>query len=81
MASHFTAASLVSELSAFDFCLYRQGQVVRFYLFIFNEQIDNMNINMQFQWRYQPVLDIYLVYTDNFFPGSWVSKNRALGLR
>ena len=47
----------------------------------YNEQINNMNINMRLQWRYQPVSDIYLVYTDNYFPGSWTSKNRALVLK
>ena len=47
----------------------------------YNEQIDNMNINMRLQWRYQPVSDIFLVYTDNFIPGSWNSRNRALVLK
>jgi len=47
----------------------------------YNEQADNMNINMRFQWRYQPVSDIYLVYTDNYIPGSWNSRNRALVLK
>ncbi|WP_206610929.1 DUF5916 domain-containing protein [Mariniphaga sediminis] len=47
----------------------------------YNEQIDNMNINMRFQWRYQPVSDIYVVYTDNYIPGSWNSRNRALVLK
>lgn len=47
----------------------------------YNEQIDNMNINMRLQWRYQPVSDIFLVYTDNYIPGSWNSKNRALVLK
>ncbi|MCF6356292.1 MAG: carbohydrate binding family 9 domain-containing protein [Draconibacterium sp.] len=47
----------------------------------YNEQIDNMNINMRLQWRYQPVSDIYLVYTDNYIPGSWTSRNRALVLK
>ena len=47
----------------------------------YNEQIDNMNINMRIQWRYQPVSDIYLVYTDNYIPGSWTSRNRALVLK
>ena len=35
----------------------------------YNEQIDNMNINMRLQWRYQPVSDIFVVYTDNYIPG------------
>jgi hypothetical protein len=47
----------------------------------YNEQIDNMNINMRLQWRYQPVSDIYLVYTDNYFTGDWSSRNRALVLK
>lgn len=47
----------------------------------YNEQMDNVNINMRFQWRYQPVSDIFVVYTDNYFPGSWNSKNRALVLK
>jgi len=47
----------------------------------YNEQMDNMNINMRLQWRYQPVSDIFVVYTDNFIPGSWNSRNRALVLK
>ena len=47
----------------------------------YNEQIDNMNINMRFQWRYQPVSDIFLVYTDNYIPGAWRSRNRAVVLK
>jgi hypothetical protein len=44
----------------------------------YNEQIDNVNTNVRFQWRYQPVSDFYLVYTDNYFPQSFRAKNRAL---
>lgn len=47
----------------------------------YNEQIDNVNINMRLQWRYQPVSDIFVVYTDNYIPGSWSSRNRALVLK
>ncbi len=47
----------------------------------YNEQIQNMNINTKIQWRYQPVSDIYLVYTDNYFPDTWASRNRALVLK
>jgi hypothetical protein len=47
----------------------------------YNEQIDNMNVNMRLQWRYQPVSDIFVVYTDNYIPGSWTSRNRALVLK
>lgn len=47
----------------------------------YNEQMNNMNINMRFQWRYQPVSDLFIVYTDNYIPGSWTSRNRALVLK
>lgn len=47
----------------------------------YNEQVENLNINSRFQWRYQPVSDIYLVYTDNYFTGNWNSRNRALVLK
>ncbi|KOH43857.1 DUF5916 domain-containing protein [Sunxiuqinia dokdonensis] len=44
----------------------------------YNEQIDNMNVNLRFQWRYAPVSDFFVVYTDNYFTGDWASRNRAL---
>jgi hypothetical protein len=47
----------------------------------YNEQADNININMRFQWRYQPVSDFFIVYTDNYIPNSLTSKNRALVLK
>lgn len=33
----------------------------------YNSQIDNLNINSRLQWRFAPVSDIFLVYTDNYF--------------
>lgn len=47
----------------------------------YNEQIHNLSINSRFQWRYQPVSDIFLVYTDNYFTDSWLSRNRAIVLK
>lgn len=47
----------------------------------YNQQIDNVNINARFQWRYRPVSDFFLVYTDNYFPGYMHEKNRALVLK
>ncbi|HPF49996.1 MAG TPA: DUF5916 domain-containing protein [Draconibacterium sp.] len=47
----------------------------------YNGQINNLNINSRFQWRYQPVSDIFLVYTDNYFTDSWLSRNRAIVLK
>ena len=44
----------------------------------YNEQIDNLNINARFQWRYNPVSDLFVVYTDNYFPETMNARNRAL---
>jgi len=44
----------------------------------YNNQVDNLNINTRLQWRFKPVSDIFLVYTDNYFPEGLQSKNRAL---
>lgn len=33
----------------------------------YNNQINNLNINSRLQWRFRPVSDFYLVYTDNYF--------------
>jgi hypothetical protein len=35
----------------------------------YNNQIDNVNINTRFQWRYKPVSDLFIVYTDNYLAG------------
>ena len=47
----------------------------------YNTQDDNFNINSRFQWRYQPMSDIYLVYTDNYAVEYWGPKNRAVVLK
>jgi hypothetical protein len=44
----------------------------------YNEQLDNLNINSRFQWRYSPVSDIFIVYTDNYFPETMTSRNRGI---
>ncbi len=44
----------------------------------YNNLSDNMNLNVRFQWRYKPASDFFIVYTENYFPTSFVSKNRAL---
>lgn len=47
----------------------------------YNNQADNMNVNIRFQWRYKPASDLFIVYTDNYFPQDFISKNRALVLK
>lgn len=44
----------------------------------YNNQIDNFNVNIRFQWRFAPVSDFYIVYTENAYPGDFRTKNRGL---
>jgi hypothetical protein len=45
----------------------------------FNNQNNNFNINSRLQWRYKPMSDIFLVYTDNYFTDPlFKNKNRAI---
>ena len=47
----------------------------------YNSQFDNLNINARLQWRYQPVSDFFIVFTDNYItdPFSQFSvRNRAI---
>jgi hypothetical protein len=44
----------------------------------YNDLADNVNLNARFQWRYKPASDFFLVYTENYLPEKFASKNRAL---
>jgi hypothetical protein len=54
--------------------------------FQYNSQYNNVNINTRFQWRFRPVSDLFIVYTDNYFYTfdevrqyeNFSPKNRAL---
>jgi len=47
----------------------------------YNTQADNFNINSRFQWRFAPMSDIFLVWTDNYAVENFGVKNRALVLK
>ena len=44
----------------------------------YNTQRDNFNINSRLQWRYLPMSDLFIVYSDNYAVQMWGPKNRAL---
>ena len=46
-----------------------------------NTQGDNFNINSRMQWRFKPMSDIFLVYTDNYGIELFAPKSRALVLK
>ncbi|MFT5261318.1 MAG: hypothetical protein ACI8YQ_000040 [Polaribacter sp.] len=47
----------------------------------YNTQTNNININSRFQWRFRPLSDLYLVYTENYLAENVEVKNRALVLK
>ena len=55
----------------------------------YNNQKNNINLNARFQWRFAPVSDLFIVYTDNYFAvddltndyRAFQVKNRGLVLK
>lgn len=47
----------------------------------YNNRFDNVNINARFQWRFKPLSDLFIVYTEDYFPHGLSSKQRALVLK
>lgn len=44
----------------------------------YNTQADNFNINSRLQWRFRPMSDLFVVYTDNYAVQAFGPKNRSL---
>ncbi len=47
----------------------------------YNTQSDNFNIYSKFNWRFRPLSDLFLVYTENYTSQNLSIKNRALILK
>ncbi len=47
----------------------------------YNTQAKTFNANSRFQWRFRPMSDLYLVYTDNYETDIFQPKNRAVSLK
>jgi hypothetical protein len=47
----------------------------------YNNQVDNINLNMRFQWRFAPVSDLYIVYTGNSYTTDFANKNRGIVIK
>ena len=61
----YTTTSLYLLGPRLDFTFSRKVFLTTFVQY--NSQIENLNINARFQWRFKPVSDVFLVYTDNYF--------------
>ena len=44
----------------------------------YNNQINNLNINSRIQWRFRPVSDIFLVYTDNYATDTYMNSDNGI---
>ena len=47
----------------------------------YNTQIKNFNINSRLQWRFKPMSDLFLVYSENYLSDNLSIKNRGLVLK
>lgn len=47
----------------------------------YNTQANNVNINSRLQWRFRPLSDLYVVYTDNYNSINFGQKNKALVIK
>ena len=47
----------------------------------YNTQRTNFNINSRLQWRFKPLSDLFIVYTDNYATDTWNVKNRGIVLK
>jgi hypothetical protein len=44
----------------------------------YNSQINNVNINSRLQWRFAPVSDLFLVYTDNYATETYLQDSQLI---
>ncbi len=49
--------------------------------FQYNTQAENFNINSRLQWRYKPMSDLFIVYTDNYATENLNVKNRSIVIK
>jgi hypothetical protein len=47
----------------------------------YNTQAENFNINTRMQWRFNPMSDLYIVYTDNYNTVNFAAKSKSLVLK
>lgn len=65
LPSPYTSAKLLLIGPRFDFTFTDKLFLTSFIQY--NNQIDNLNLNLRFQWRFAPVSDLFIVYTQNSF--------------
>jgi hypothetical protein len=69
----YNSADLVLLSPKFDFTFSRNVFWTTYVQY--NNQINNWNINSRLQWRFRPVSDLFLVYTDNYASSSYLNDD------
>jgi hypothetical protein len=60
---------------------YSLSTIMYFTAFLqYNTQAENVNVNVRYQWRYRPMSDFFVVYSENYEP-QFLSKNRSLAFK
>lgn len=72
----YNSADLVLIGSRIDFTMTKKLFLTSFLQY--NTQAENFNINTRLQWRFKPVSDLFIVYTDNY---STMDTNQDFGLQ
>jgi hypothetical protein len=78
LPSPYTSATLLLLGPSVDWAFTRK--VFLKAVFQYNNQINNINTNIRFQWRFRPVSDFYIVYSDNYSDAFKV-KSRGVTLK
>ncbi|GLU45150.1 hypothetical protein [Allomuricauda sp. NBRC 101325] len=47
----------------------------------YSNKQENLGINSRLQWRFAPLSDLYLVYNDNYFTGTFGPRFRSINLK
>ena len=47
----------------------------------YNTQVKNFNVNSRLQWRFAPLSDLYIVYTDNYDTDGFKPQNKTLAIK
>lgn len=60
---------------------YSLSTIMYFTAFLqYNTQAENVNVNIRYQWRYRPMSDFFVVYSENYDP-QFLAKNRSLAFK
>ena len=85
---NYNQLDLLSEFGESEFYLVSSRMEINFSRNIFwttflqfNTQQENFNINSRLQWRFKPLSDLFLVYTENYNTDIWGARNRGVVLK